>query len=72
MSCSYVGRKRLHPEDEELVEGLTGLSYPHYSYWTLGYLLSQSGARKLIGSEPLGKILPVDELFPILYNRHPT
>ena len=48
------------------------MSYPHYSYWTLGYLLSQSGARKLIDSEPLGKILPVDELFPILFNRHPT
>lgn len=67
-----MGRKRLHLDDEKPVQGLTDMSYPHYSYWTLGYLLSQSGARKLIDSEPLGKILPVDELFPILFNRHPT
>ena len=47
------------------------LAIPHYSYWTLGYLLSRRGAVKLLEAKPLEKMLPVDEYFPIMYNRHP-
>ena len=68
---SYAGRKRLHPDDEREVEDMPFLAHPEYSYWTLGYLLSRTGAEKLLASEPLGKILPVDEYLPIMYNKHP-
>lgn len=47
------------------------ITKPKYSYWTLGYLLSEKGARKLINAEPLSKMLPVDEFLPIMFNQHP-
>lgn len=48
------------------------LSTVGYSYWTLGYLLSLSGARKLLRGEPLKKLLPVDEYIPIMFDKHPN
>ena len=68
---SYIGRKRLHINDEIKLEGLTTLIYPKYSYWTLCYMVSQSGAKKLLAQRPLQKMLPVDEYFPIMFNEHP-
>ncbi|KOB73580.1 Glycosyltransferase 25 family member [Operophtera brumata] len=44
------------------------ITKPLYSYWTLGYLISENGARKLIKAEPLAKMLPVDEFLPIMYS----
>ena len=52
------------PDSEWLVEA-------DYSFWTLGYLLSNSGARKLLAGDPLGKMVPVDEYLPIMFNKHP-
>lgn len=66
----YMGRKRL-VKSESLVEGSKFLVWAGYSYWTLGYILSQTGAEKLIGAMPLGKLIPVDEFLPILSNTHP-
>lgn len=66
----YVGRKRL-VKSESPVEGSKFLLHAAYSYWTLGYILSESGARKLIGAMPLGKLVPVDEYLPILSDTHP-
>ena len=43
-----------------------------YTYWTLSYILSLAGARKLVGARPLEKMVPVDEYLPIMYNRHPN
>ena len=71
LCSSYVGRKILDWESEKLVPGATQLSVPHYSYWTLGYLISLRGARKLIEANPLNKLLPVDEYLPIMFNAHP-
>uniref|UniRef100_A0AAY5EG09 Glycosyl transferase family 25 domain-containing protein n=1 Tax=Electrophorus electricus TaxID=8005 RepID=A0AAY5EG09_ELEEL len=68
----YVGRKRLqvkHPES--WVQGLKNLVKPDYSYWTLGYVLSLQGAKKLLDAKPLGKMLPVDEFLPVMFNKHP-
>ncbi|KAF3858741.1 hypothetical protein F7725_011942 [Dissostichus mawsoni] len=49
----YVGRKRLQvKEPERSVEGVGDLVHPDYSYWTLGYVLSLSGARKLLQARP--------------------
>lgn len=42
-----------------------------YSYWTLGYVLSLNGARKLLDADPLSRLLPVDEYLPILFDKHP-
>ena len=69
---SYLGRKRMWREKETAVEGSTFLIWPSYSYWTLGYILSLRGAKKLIQQEPLGKMIPVDEYLPIMFDQHPT
>jgi collagen beta-1,O-galactosyltransferase len=71
MCFRYVGRKRLQSEDEPDVKGSKHLVWVGYSYWTLGYLLSNSGAKKLLDASPLTKLLPVDEYLPIMFDRHP-
>ena len=35
-------------------------------------MLSHRGAEKLIGENPLSKMVPVDEYLPIMYDRHPN
>ncbi|KAM4747557.1 procollagen galactosyltransferase 1 [Rhinophrynus dorsalis] len=68
----YLGRKRMQVEEpEEPVRGVRNLVVADYSYWTLGYLISLRGARKLLNAEPLGKMLPVDEFLPVMYDKHP-
>jgi len=53
------------------VEGTGSVVWPHYSYWTLGYMLTYRGAWKLVQQNPLSKLLPVDEYLPIMFNKHP-
>ncbi|KAF0047191.1 hypothetical protein F2P81_000824 [Scophthalmus maximus] len=68
----YVGRKRLQvKEPENWVKGVRNLVHPGYSYWTLGYVLSLQGAKRLLRAKPLHKMLPVDEFLPIMFNKHP-
>ncbi|NWZ60811.1 GT251 galactosyltransferase, partial [Haliaeetus albicilla] len=56
----YIGRKRMQVErPEKSVPRVRNLVEADYSYWTLGYVLSLQGARKLLAAEPLGKMLPV-------------
>ncbi|XP_020821401.1 inactive glycosyltransferase 25 family member 3 isoform X1 [Phascolarctos cinereus] len=68
----YLGRKQVTWEEEPAVEGVHHLVVANYSYWTLAYALSLSGARKLLQAQPLGRMLPVDEFLPIMYDRHPN
>ncbi|XP_077002356.1 inactive glycosyltransferase 25 family member 3 isoform X3 [Tamandua tetradactyla] len=68
----YLGRKQVNPEEEAAVEGLPGLVVAGYSYWTLAYTLSLTGARKLLASQPLHRMLPVDEFLPIMFDQHPN
>ncbi|KAE8619650.1 hypothetical protein XENTR_v10009886 [Xenopus tropicalis] len=69
----YLGRKRMQVEEpEEPVPGVRNLVVSDYSYWTLGYLISLRGARKLLDAEPLVKMLPVDEFLPVMYDKHPN
>ena len=56
---------------EKSVEDASLLVEADYSFWTLGYLLSNSGAKKLLAGDPLGKMVPVDEYLPIMFNKHP-
>ncbi|XP_016327210.1 procollagen galactosyltransferase 2 [Sinocyclocheilus anshuiensis] len=69
----YVGRKRMQVAQPEVsVEGINNLVEADYSYWTLGYALSQQGAKKLLAAQPFGKMLPVDEFLPVMFNKHPN
>ncbi|XDV49230.1 hypothetical protein PO909_018515 [Leuciscus waleckii] len=69
----YVGRKRMQVAQPEVsVESVNNLVKADYSYWTLGYALSQQGAKKLLAAQPLGKMLPVDEFLPVMFNKHPN
>jgi collagen beta-1,O-galactosyltransferase len=56
---------------ENWVKGSQYLVYASYSYWTIGYMLSISGAKKLIDAKPLKNLIPVDEYLPIMYDNHP-
>nr|XP_033329451.1 glycosyltransferase 25 family member [Megalopta genalis] len=67
----YLGRKRLIENAESPIDGSKYLVRAAYSYWTLGYILSRSGAKKLVEAEPLKKLVPVDEYLPILADTHP-
>ncbi|KAG7460287.1 hypothetical protein MATL_G00219780 [Megalops atlanticus] len=69
----YIGRKRMqvdHPE--KAVPNIHNLVEADYSYWTLGYMMSLQGARKLLKAEPLKRMLPVDEFLPVMFNKHPV
>jgi len=69
---SYIGRKRMQTKvPEKSVPDTSLLVEADYSYWTLGYLLSKSGAKKLLADNPLPKMVPVDEYLPIMFDKHP-
>ncbi len=67
----YLGRKILTPKNEQFVDDTESLVHPDYSYWTIGYALKKSGAKKLIDAMPLKNLIPVDEFLPIMYDKHP-
>lgn len=66
-----MGRKKLKPELEFPVDDDSMLVWPHYSYWTIGYMLNEIGASKLLEQRPLTKLVPVDEYLPIMFDKHP-
>uniref|UniRef100_A0A671T4M4 procollagen galactosyltransferase n=1 Tax=Sinocyclocheilus anshuiensis TaxID=1608454 RepID=A0A671T4M4_9TELE len=69
----YIGRKRMQVDrPEKAVPNIRNLVEADYSYWTLGYMMSLQGAKKLLKAEPLSKILPVDEFLPVMFNKHPV
>ncbi|XP_036423358.1 procollagen galactosyltransferase 1 [Colossoma macropomum] len=69
----YIGRKRMQVDrPEKAVPNIHNLVEADYSYWTLGYMISLQGAKKLMEAEPLSKMLPVDEFLPIMFNKHPV
>ncbi|KFV07742.1 Procollagen galactosyltransferase 1, partial [Tauraco erythrolophus] len=48
----YIGRKRMQVDrPEKAVPRVRNLVEADYSYWTLGYVLSLRGARKLLAAE---------------------
>ena len=67
----YLARKILHYRKEKWVPLSSRLVLPDYSYWTAGYLVSQSGAKKLLRQQPLTKMMAVDEYLPLMFNEHP-
>jgi len=67
----YLGRKFLTNKPEPL-HHINGFVIPFYSYWTIGYLITANGVRKLLNTSPLLNLLPVDEYLPLMYNQHPN
>ncbi|KAJ8345323.1 hypothetical protein SKAU_G00295160 [Synaphobranchus kaupii] len=69
----YIGRKRMQVDrPEKAVPNIHNLVEADYSYWTLGYMMSLQGAKKLLKAEPLKRMLPVDEFLPIMFDKHPV
>ncbi|XP_072531356.1 procollagen galactosyltransferase 1 [Salminus brasiliensis] len=69
----YIGRKRMQVDrPEKAVPNIHNLVEADYSYWTLGYMMSLQGAKKLLNADPLSRMLPVDEFLPIMFNKHPV
>lgn len=68
----YFGRKKFK-ENEEYIENHNNIVKPFYSYWTIGYYITYSGALKLLKSNFSKKIIPVDEFLPLMYGiSHPS
>ncbi|KAK4539079.1 hypothetical protein RGQ29_031991 [Quercus rubra] len=68
----YLGRKLQDNSNREELRLFPNFVRPKYSYWTIGYIITRSGAEKLIASDPLTKLLPVDEYLPLMYDQHPS
>ena len=68
----YFGRKKFK-EDEDYIENHNNIVKPFYSYWTIGYYITYSGALKLLKSNFSKKLIPVDEFLPLMYGiSHPS
>lgn len=61
----YVHRKPLNIENE--IQLTQHINIIKKSYWTCGYILTYGGAKKLINSNYLDNLIPVDEFLPIMY-----
>ncbi|XP_074596200.1 procollagen galactosyltransferase 2-like [Brevipalpus obovatus] len=65
----YLGRMVLVNRTEEKAP-VEGFVFSEYSYWGIGYMLTPTGAQKLIDALPLQKMIAVDEYIPILYRKN--
>ena len=62
----YLGRKAIFEKEERVRKNVV---IPNYSYWTIGYAITKSGANKLLNTNYKKNIIPVDEYIPYLYGR---
>ena len=62
----YLGRKNFNDNEEKINDNIVK---PNFSYWTVAYMLSYIGAKKLIESDYNKQIIPVDEFLPIMYEK---
>ena len=66
----YLGRKNMNNNTVEkhvMSIGSNNLVQPNFSYWTIGYILSKSGYKKLLTANYKKSIIPIDEFFPQVY-----
>ena len=61
----YIHRKPLDLENE--IKLTPHINIIKKSYWACGYILTYSGAKKLISANYLENLIPVDEFLPIMY-----
>tara|TARA_Y100000590_G_scaffold470383_1_gene664323 strand:+ start:2486 stop:5830 length:3345 start_codon:yes stop_codon:yes gene_type:complete len=65
----YLGRKKISENEyEEYIEDSNCILYPSYSYWCIGYLIHKEFCKKIISSNFLQKIIPIDEYLPLIGN----
>ena len=64
----YLGRKKMSNKNEERYDIIVK---PEFSYWTIGYIITLEGAKKLYNNTYINNLIPVDEYIPIMYNKHP-
>ncbi len=62
----YLGSKQLNVPS--ISNPLTIES--EYAYWTVGYILKPSAAKKLTSTDILDFIIPVDEYLPAMFGKH--
>ncbi|XP_071180595.1 glycosyltransferase 25 family member-like [Mytilus edulis] len=67
----FLGRKPMNATADKYVDGTHFAMWPDFSYWALAYAITRKGAKKILKQKPLQKLVPTDELIPIMYNRHP-
>ena len=65
----YLGRRPRNATYDVRVENST-LYWAASSYSTRAYLLTQSGARKLLAPNPLQKLMALDEYIPIMTDNY--
>ena len=66
----YFGRKKFVEKEKRYNKQLIK---PEFSYWTIGYYITYSGALKLTQSNYLNYLIPVDEFLPISFGKvHPN
>ena len=61
----YLGRNKMDTNEEEQIL-TSNLLYPGYSYWCIGYLINQKFCEKIINSNLLQNIIPIDEFLPLI------
>lgn len=69
----YLGRNPIDKDDlsdKKLIDGSKYLTIPGLSVEARAYVLTNSGARKLLKAAPLKKIIPVDEFLALMSDKH--
>ena len=61
----YLHRKPLRYSSENKIS--KHINVAAKSYWTCGYALSGLGAKKLLSTDYINNLIPVDEFLPIMY-----
>jgi GR25 family glycosyltransferase involved in LPS biosynthesis len=62
----YLGRRPRNPDSEIKID--RNIVKAKYSYGMHGYLLTYDGAKKLLESNYLNNLFPLDEFIPLLYD----
>ena len=65
----YLGRKAINEDKETLLS--ENIVEAKYSYWACGYIVTLDGAKKLIESNYIDNIIPVDEFLPLMFGHSP-
>ena len=64
----YLGRKSMDDKDVNVDENIVEAGY---SYWTCGYVINKRGMKKILDSNIMKNIIPIDEIIPIIGNTSP-
>lgn len=63
----YLGRMKIWNDKEQVCKGIVR---PGYSWLSHSYVIKDSGAEKLVNTNFLSSLIPLDEYLPVMYNSH--